>query len=159
MIKKLLHILCVIFFGSVLCALLWVLYVLIFSLVYGVNLVDMQTYQRISQFWNAGGILSWSDTFMILVLVSYLPLCLLIYYRLNKYKFLNLLIKPFEWWQNRTLRNYREVSVNIKNLKIEDKKTIEQVVQERLEKEKKKIKQPNKDELRKNIIEKITKGQ
>lgn len=158
MIKKLLHILCVIFFGSVLCALLWVLYVLIFSLFYDINLLDVHTYQRISQFWNAGGTLSWSDTFMMLVLGAYLPLCLLIYYHLNKYKFINLLIKPFDWWQNRTLRNYREVSVNIKNLKIEDKKTIEQVVQERLEKEKKKVKQPNKDELRKNIIEKISKG-
>ena len=96
---------------------------------------------------------------MLLLLIAYVPLCLLIFYRLNKYKFINLLIKPFEWWQNRTLRNYREVSVNIKNLKVEDKKTIEQVVQERLEKEKKKVKQPNKDELRKNIIEKIAKGQ
>ena len=66
-----------------------------------------------------------------------------------------MLTKPFEWWQDRTLRNYREVSVNIKNLKIEDKKTIEQVVQERLEKEKSKIKNTNKEDLRKNIIEKI----
>ena len=159
MIKKLLHILCVLFFGSILCALLWVLFVLFFALIYGIDLINIQTYQRISIFWNAGNTLSWSDTFMLLLLIAYVPLCLLIFYRLNKYKFINLLIKPFEWWQNRTLRNYREVSVNIKNLKVEDKKTIEQVVQERLEKEKKKVKQPNKDELRKNIIEKIAKGQ
>ena len=159
MIKKLLHILCVLFFGSALSALLWVVFVLLFAVIYDINLLNMQTYQRILQFWNGGGVLSWNDALMLLILGAFLPLCLLIYYRLNKYKFINLLIKPFEWWQNRSLRNYREVSVNIKNLKIEDKKTIEQVVQERLEKEKKKIKQPNKDELRKNIIEKIAKEQ
>lgn len=158
MLKNLLHIICVLFFGSGLCSLLWVLFVVFFAFIYGIDLINVRTYQRISQYWNAGGTLSWSDTFMMLVLASYLPLCLLIFYRLNKCKFINLIVKPFEWVQNRTLRNYREVSVNIKNLKVEDKKTIEQVVQERLEKEKGKVKHTDKAELRKNIIEKIIKG-
>ncbi len=155
MIKKLFHLICVLFFGIVSCVLLWLVYTLTFALIYRIDLLSMQTYVRISQFWNSGGVLSWKDTFMVLALSTYLPFCLFIFYRLYQFKFINILIKPFEWWQNRTLRNYCEVSVNIKNLKIEDKKTIEQVVQERLEKEKGKIKNTNKEDLRKNIIEKI----
>lgn len=155
MIKKILHILCVFAFGSVFCALLGLVYVFAFAAIYKIDILSAQTYLRISKFWNSGGTLNTQDTIMIAVLLLYFPLCLLIFYKLRNFKFLKLLTEPYEWWQNRTLRNYREVSVNIKNLKIEDKKTIEQVVQERLEKERGKIKQPNKDELRKNIIEKI----
>lgn len=157
MIKKILHILCVLLFGSALCCLLWVMYTLIFSLFYGINIMSAQTYQRFSSFWNGGGVLDARDTFMVILLFSYLPICLLIFYFLSKFKFLRLIIAPYEWLQNRTLRNYHEVSVNIKNLKVEDKKTIEQIVQERLEKERGKVKQANKEELRKNIIEKINK--
>ena len=155
MIKKLLHILCVLLFGSAICVLLWLFYALIFTLIYNINLLSVQTFAKISFFWNSGGVLSFYDVVMMLLLMTYIPACLIIFYKLSKYKFLNLITQPFEWWQNRSLRNYKEVSVNIKNLKIEDKKTIEQVVQERLEKERGKIKQPNKDDLRKNIIEKI----
>jgi hypothetical protein len=155
MIKKFFHILCVLFFGSLLCLLLWFLYALCFAVIYKVDLLSPLTFQRFSKFWNSGQTLSLRDTLMMMLLFTYFPFCLFVFYKLSKYKFINLLIKPFEWWQNRTLRNYKEVSVNIKNLKIEDKKTIEQVVQERLEKEKKKIKQPAKDDIRKNIIEKI----
>lgn len=155
MIKKLLHIICVLAFGSAVCALIWLLYVLFFAIVYKIDILSAQTYLRISRFWNSGGTLDANDMLMIFALFSYFPLCLFVFYKLSKYKFLNLIIKPYEWLQNRTLRNYKEVSVNIKNLKIEDKKTIEQVVHERLEKERGKVKQPNKDELRKNIIEKI----
>lgn len=155
MIKKFFHILCMLFFGSLLCLLLWFLYALCFAVIYKVDLLSPLTFQRFSKFWNSGQTLSLRDTLMMMLLFTYFPFCLFVFYKLSKYKFINLLIKPFEWWQNRTLRNYKEVSVNIKNLKIEDKKTIEQVVQERLEKEKKKIKQPAKDDIRKNIIEKI----
>lgn len=155
MIKKIFHIFCVLIFGSLLCALLWLLYAIFFLLVYKIDLLSVETFSRISRFWNSGGILNARDTLMMIVLFSYFPLCLFIFYKMSKYQFLRLITVPFNWWQDRTLRNYREVSVNIKNLKIEDKKTIEQVVQERLEKEKKKIKQPDKDGLRKNIIEKI----
>ena len=157
MIKNFFHILCVLAFGGILCLLLWLLYTVLFAFIYKIDLLSPQTYIRISRFWNSGGVLSWKDTFMMLALGTYFPLCMFVFYRLSSYKFINLIIKPFEWWQNRTLRNYKEVSVNIKNLKVEDKKTIEQVVQERLEAEKKKVKQPDKDELRKNIIEKINK--
>lgn len=142
-------------FGSVLCALLWLLYALIFSMTYGIDLLSVQTFISIASFWNGGGVLNANDVLMMLALLSYIPCCIIIFVMLGKFKFLRLITGPFEWWQNRTLRNYREISVNIKNLKVEDKKTLEQVVQERLEKEKGKIKQPNKDELRKNIIEKI----
>ena len=155
MIKKLLHIICVLAFGSAVCALIWLLYVLFFAFVYKIDILSAQTYLRISRFWNSGGTLNGYDTLMIFALFSYFPICLFVFYKLSKYKFLNLIIKPYEWLQNRTLRNYKEVSVNIKNLKVEDKKTIEQIVRERLEKERGKVKQPNKDELRKNIIEKI----
>ena len=155
MIKKILHILCVIFFGSLLCVLLWFLYALCFALIYQINLLSIDTFLRISRFWNAGGVLTVKDTIMMILLISYAPFCFFIFYRLSKYSFIRLIVAPFEWWQNRILKNYREVSVNIKNLKVEDKKTIEQVVQERLEMEKKKVKQPDKDALRKNIIEKI----
>lgn len=155
MIKKILHTFCVLSFGSVFCVGLWLVYALIFYFVYGIDILSAQTYSRFSDFWNGGGVLNANDTVMVLLLFTYFPLCLFVFYRLSKYKFLNMIIKPYEWLQNRSLRNYREVSVNIKNLKVEDKKTIEQVVHERLEKERGKVKQPNKDELRKNIIEKI----
>lgn len=155
MIKKILHILCVLFFGSSLCALLWLFYALVFAFTYEIDLLSPQTFVLISQFWNGGGILNFNDVFMMLMLMSYIPCCLIIFCKLKNFKFLKLITEPYEWWQNRMLRNYKAVSVNIKNLKVEEKKTLEQIVQERVEKEKGKIKQPNKDEIRKNIIEKI----
>lgn len=158
-LKKILHICCVLLFGCLVCLALGVLYVLIFSAIYKINLLSPVTYAKISKFWNDGGVLSADDVIMLAILWSYIPLCLLIFYLFSKFSFLKLLTVPFEWWQNRTLRNYKEVSINIKNLKVEDKKTIEDVVKERLERERGKTKKPNRDELRKNIIEKITKQQ
>jgi hypothetical protein len=46
-------------------------------------------------------------------------------------------------------------SVNIKNLKIEEKKTLEQIVQERLEVENKKVKTPDSADFRQKIVEKL----
>ena len=132
MIKGILHIVCVLLFGSAFSILLWLVYALVFFLTSGINLLSPQTYSAVSNYWNEGRVLSAADTVRAVLLLTYFPLCLLMFYGLSKFRFLKLITKPYEWLQNRTLRNYTEVSVNIKNLKVEDKKTIEQVVQERL---------------------------
>ena len=70
---------------------------------------------------------------------------------------MNLIMKPLSWFANRGLDKYSGgmPEVNIKNLKIEEKKTIEQLVQERIELENKKNPQANSAEFRKEIVEKI----
>ena len=75
---------------------------------------------------------------------------------------MSLLTKPLNWLANLGSDKYKIKNVNIKNLKIEEKKTIEQVIQERLEEENKKNKQNSPGDagnFRKKIIEKIKEGQ
>ena len=67
-------------------------------------------------------------------------------------------MKPLNWLANRGLDKYSGgmPEVNIKNLKIEEKKTLEQLVQERIELENKKNPQKtDSSEFRKESVEKI----
>ena len=70
---------------------------------------------------------------------------------------MRLITVPLNKIVNSGLDNYKAPDVNIKNLKIEEKKTLEQVVQERLEAEKKKNQSQNtaNSDFRKKIIEQI----
>ena len=98
------------------------------------------------------------DIFMLLGFFSYFPIVFLGWYYLAKYSYLNLVMKPLNWLANRGLDKYSGgmPEVNIKNLKIEEKKTLEQLVQERIELENKKNPQKTDSaEFRKEIVEKI----
>ena len=95
---------------------------------------------------------------MLLGIISYFPIVFWIWRRLAKYQYINLIMKPLSWISNRGLDKYSAgmPEVNIKNLKIEEKKTIEQLVQERIELENKKNPQKaDSAEFRKEIVEKI----
>ena len=70
---------------------------------------------------------------------------------------MNLITKPVNWLANLGMDKYSGgmPEVNIKNLKIEEKKTIEQLVQERIELENKKNPKTDTAQFRKEIVEKI----
>ena len=70
---------------------------------------------------------------------------------------MRLITVPLNKIVNSGLEGYKAPDVNIKNLKIEEKKTLEQVVQERLEVEKKKsqLQSAANSDFRKKIIEQI----
>ena len=72
---------------------------------------------------------------------------------------MKLLTVPLNWLANLGSDKLKVKNVNIKNLVVEEKKTIDQLVQERLDKERKKQQNSEKnsssEDFRKRIIEKI----
>jgi hypothetical protein len=70
-------------------------------------------------------------------------------------QFAPLITTPLGWIASLGIGEYKAPVINIKNLKVEEKKTLEQVVQERIDIEKKKNPQPDSGKFRQDIIEKI----
>lgn len=158
MIKKTFHLLFALLFCAVLAVALGLAYYWLFLTVYDTNILAPRTYKMIADYWNRGGIIKGGDALMLLCLFSYLPLFLFGCWKIFHFKFIKLLTVPLNWLCNRGLSKYAGgmPSVNIKNLKVEEKKTIEQVVQERLEAENKKHEeQQQSEDVRKRVIDEI----
>lgn len=157
MIKKIFHYLCVIFFGLVWSCILLFVFQQLFFWVYNVNILNPKTYRLFSKFWNEGGTLGGKDVLMICSLLLYLPVCIYGWYKLRSFKYMKLITVPLNKIFNSGYNNYTPPDVNIKNLKVEEKKTLEQIVNERLEKEKKKFQEQNGEShnFRQKIIEQI----
>ena len=156
MLKSFFHYVCILLFWIVGVSVLGVLYWLFFEKIYGINIASPITYQKFSEYWDNGGVLRFNDVVMLLILCLFIPISLFYMRWLNRCKFLNLILLPVQWLQNRALKNYKEVSINIKNLKVEEKKTIEQLVEERIEEENKNRKnEKSMEDFRKKIINKI----
>ena len=156
MIKTVLHYVCFVIAG-----ILWIIFLalilkLAMLIFFKIDPFSPATYSGIINFWNNGGVLTGKDVLMFLICLLCLPLCFYGIRKLYKYQYIRLITTPLNKIMNHGLNDYVAPEVNIKNLKIEEKKTLEQAVQERLAEEKKKNKQAaNAGEFRKNIIEKI----
>ena len=157
MIKNILHYICGLLAGALFSALLLLIYQQAFYYCYQIDILNLQTYASIRNYWNDGGVLKAGDLFMLIGIFSYFPLIFFMWRKLLKYQYMNLITKPINWLANLGTNKYSGgmPDVNIKNLKIEEKKTIEQLVQERIELENKKNPQANSAEFRKEIVEKI----
>ena len=156
MVKKLLHFICFLVAG-----LLWSLLLLVVArevcmLIDRIDIFSPLTYYRLSAYWNGGGVLHTKDILMILGISLYIPICLYGLYKLYHYQYMRLLTVPLNFLANLGMGDYRAPDVNIKNLKIEEKKSIEQIVQERLNLEKRKNQQnTNSADFRQQIIKEI----
>lgn len=157
MIKKILHFLCFAVASILWMVLLAVFFRFVMAFVFKIDPLAQETYAGLVQYWNSGGILQGKDILMLLMLIAYFPLCCFGCFKLYHYKYLRLLTVPLNKVLNYGLDNYVTPDVNIKNLKIEEKKTLDQIVQERLNEEKKKNQEANQasSDFRKIIIEKI----
>lgn len=156
MIKKLLHFICFLVAG-----LLWSILLLVVArelcmLINRIDIFSPLTYHRLSAYWNGGGVLHAKDILMIFGMSLYVPICLYGLYKLYHYQYMRLLTVPLNFLANLGIGDYRAPDVNIKNLKVEEKKSIEQIVQERLDLEKRKNQQ-NSDttDFRQQIIKEI----
>ena len=158
MIKKFFHYICAVSACLLWACLLAFIYQQLFAFAYHINIFSISTYMVAANFWNEGGVLHSKDIIFICLLLMYIPLCLLAWKKLLKYKYLNLISGPLNKLANAGISGYRPPDINIKNLKIEEKKTLEQIVNERLEIEKKKQGDIQKKDVRKSIIEKIEKN-
>ena len=155
MIKKIFHLLCCILVGLLWSCILGAVFWQILRVFFHIDMLSIKTYSVMSDYWNNGGIFRGKDLLIFFIIFLYFPLCLYGWNKIRKYKFSNLIIVPLNWFFNRGLDNYHTPEVNIKNLKIEEKKSLEQVVGERLETEKKKLKRASTGDLRKEIIKRI----
>jgi len=132
---------------------------IVMLLLFKIDPLAIGTYKGLSEYWNRGGVLKGKDIVMLLTIFAYLPLCAYGCYKLYHYKYMRLLTVPLNKILNSGYDDYVAPDVNIKNLKIEEKKTLEQIVQERLEQEKKKNQsEGNPADFRKKIIEQINEG-
>ncbi|MBQ7633263.1 MAG: hypothetical protein IJS88_04035 [Alphaproteobacteria bacterium] len=153
MIKKFFHFICVL----ISCA-LWIttligLVQLIILLVY--HTTPLVFYRSLANFWNRGNVLQGKDLIIIMIILSMIPLCFYGWYKLYHFKYMKLLTVPLNKIFNSGFEGYVAPDVNIKNLKIEEKKSLDQFIKERLDQEKKKNKSGNATDFRKEIIEKI----
>lgn len=156
MIKKLFHYICVLVACALWSAVLALVYRFGIELIFRVNPLSAQTYHSFAGYWNSGGVLKGKDIMLLLAIFSYIPLCFWGFYKLYYYKYMRLLTVPLNKIANHGLDGYVAPDVNIKNLKIEEKKTIDQIVQERLNLEKKKNQQSvGATDLRRQVIEQI----
>lgn len=159
MIKKIFHLICFILATVLLSVLLAIIYQQLFWFIARIDIFAPATYKLFADFWNQGGTLKAKDVMFILSIISYFPLISLIIYKLYHFKYMKLIIIPLEYIANRGIEKHKAQmkDVNIKNLKIEEKKTIEQLVQERIEIENKKQENSEINNFRKNLNEKIEK--
>ncbi len=112
-------------------------------------------YQKLVLFWNRGYVIHGMDLIFILAIILLVPLCFYGLYRLYHFKYMKLLTVPLNKLFNSGFDNYVAPDVNIKNLKIEEKKTLDQFIKERLDVENKKNQVGSSTDFRKEIIEKI----
>lgn len=155
MVKKLFHILFAIILCALFSAVLVVAFYYLYLHIYRINIILPQTYAFIAQYWNSGKVLSGHDLimlfgFVVLVIVNFCG-----WWYISHCKLMKLLTVPLNWLANLGFGEYKTPNVNIKNLKVEEKKTLEQIVQERIDVEKKKNPQPDSGKFRQDIIERI----
>ena len=159
MIKKILHFICFIVASVAWALLLAIIYQVGFLLFYHLDIFSPKLHRDFWAYWNSGGTLNAKDLIMFFFIFLYVPLCLLGWYKFYHFKFMKLLTVPLNWLANLGSDKLKVKNVNIKNLVVEEKKTIEQLVQERLNKERKKqqdsAKSSQPEDFRKRIIEKI----
>lgn len=156
MIKKIFHYICFLAASALWLVLVALILRFVMLFAFSIDLFAPETYIGMADYWNSGGVLKGRDVLMLLIIIAYFPIGCLGCYKLYHYKYLKLLTVPLNKIFNYGLDGYVAPDVNIKNLKIEEKKTLEQIVQERLNEEKKKNQQTsNTVDFRKNIIEKI----
>ena len=156
MIKKFFHYLCVVIAGVLWTSALALLLRIIFITLCDIDVLSPHTYVGVRKFWNSGGVLRGKDLLMLLCVVLFFPLCGYGWYKIYHYKFIRLLTVPLKWLSEIGVRNYQAPDINIKNLKVEEKKSIEQIVQERLDQERKKNENNNSaTDFRREIIKKL----
>lgn len=155
MIKKLFHILFAIIFSALFSAVLVAAFYYLYLYVYRINIILPQTYDFIVQYWNSGKVLSGQDLLMLFGLVVLVILNLCGWWYIYHCKLMKVLTVPLNWLGNLSFMEYKTPNVNIKNLKVEEKKSLEQIVQERIDVEKKKNPQPDSGKFRQDIIERI----
>ncbi len=157
--KKILHFICFVTASAAWALLLALIYRVGFSLFYHLDIFSPRLHRDFLSYWNSGGTLDAKDLIMFLFIFLYIPVCFLVWYKLYHFKFMKLLTVPLNWLANFGSDKLKVKNVNIKNLVVEEKKTIDQLVQERLDKERKKQQNSEKnsssEDFRKRIIEKI----
>ena len=157
MLKKILHFVCVFVVGIIWSFLLGALLLQILKIGFRMDFLSVKTYRGIVAFWNSGGVFKGKELLIFVIIFLYFPICVFGWHKINSYRFLRLITVPVNWYLNRGLENYHAPDVNIKNLKLEEKKSLDQVVNERLEIEKKKQQSMMAGDLRKEIIKKLEK--
>ena len=155
MIKKLFHIILALIFSAAFSALVVAAFYYTYKHFYRINILAPNTYRNIAAYWNTGATLTGNDLLMLFGIFSLLPINLLGWWFIYHCKFTNLLTGPLGWLSNIGAKDYKAPDINIKNLKVEDKKTIEQLVNERIEQEKKKNKPVEAGRFRQDIISQI----
>lgn len=157
LIKNFFHLICVIITGAIVAAVFFVLLRELVRSIYGLDLLEEQTYLDFAMFWNDGGILSAVELLVLGLFALSFVICCFCWYKIYQFKFIKLLTVPLNWLANRGIKDYKGMtSVKIKNLKVEEKKTLEQIIQERLDLERKKENElPKDNNFRSMIIDEI----
>jgi hypothetical protein len=95
------------------------------------------SWRMIAEFWNDGGVISSGKDYLLFAVLLVGTLIWLwgmrFFYRVS---YVNLLLSPFKYFDNRNLKKYAEQTshVVIKNIAIGEKMTAEDVIQQRLKK-------------------------
>ena len=155
MIKKLFHIIFAALFGAMFTAVTLAAFYYAYKHFYRINILTPKTYRNIATYWNSGATLNGNDLLMLFGIFCLVPINLIGWWIIYHLQYANLWYTPMTWLGNFGTKDYEAPDINIKNLKVEEKKTIEQIVNERIEIEKKKTPPLEVGHFRQDIIEQI----
>lgn len=157
MLKKLLRVLKAVIIGLIWTAAFFYICRVLLIYVWHFDIFSRNQWIVISGYWNNNGvIMSASDYLFFLTLFALMIVWVLgwrVFYKMNYLKFL---LAPVNFIINYQLNKYEsdDTRVVIKNLKVAEKKSVEDIIQERMKQEKaSEVKESQ--QLRKNISEKI----
>ncbi len=114
----------------------------------------------IAGFWNNNGIIiGASDYMLFVVLLLSLIIWICGWILFYKVSYVSILTKPINYIADRAIKKYETQDNHIvfKNISVAEKTTLEDIIQERIQKEKNKELIKEAEHLRKNISEKIIK--
>ncbi|MBE6451094.1 MAG: hypothetical protein E7016_03930 [Alphaproteobacteria bacterium] len=145
------------FLSAVWTAVLFTLSRFLMKLIWQFDILSFKQWNVIAQYWNNNGVIAgFSDYMFFVALILILYVWLKGIRKVNSINYFKLLLKPIEYFSNRDIQKYENMDTHvvIKNISVGEKLTIEDVIKDRIKKEKATVAK-DAESLRKNISQKI----
>jgi len=126
--------------------------------VWNFNFLSKVQWSMVASFWNANGTIKGVSDYMLFLTLLIVGVVWFFGFRyFLKVNYLKLLLKPFEYFFGKQIEKYNKESkhVVIKNLVVGEKRTLNDLIDEKIKSENKQTKAKESETLRQNVLQKI----
>ena len=126
--------------------------------IWNFDFLKVSQWQFVAEFWRRNGVIYGpSDYLLFLSLLAILVLWGVGLSKLNRLSYVNLLLKPFEYFSDKQIEKYSKETkhVVIKNLVVGEKISVDDLIKQKIEEEGSAEKVKEAENLRQNISKKI----